>query len=465
MGSIMGKAMDENLKKNQKFMLEVNQLTMERQIQMQNQMREKQMAMMVARGRDIFQWFGAFYGTYATFAILANMKTKGKAKGMIAPLLPLTFILGYQYDLAYGSKVERMRQEADRVLDTESSLLNLPHGLPTFDSIEKGRLKTKDASAVSKGHDIFLWRVCSRCDMLTRWASRPLFIPFISTTIRVSVQKLFGEGSMPFYAVRRGRNVGIFNDWDSCKEQVNGYGGARYKKFNSVEEAQAFVNGSDDGSCSTSSAQTKDSLSSYCGKSGNPQQKKYTSGVRSTPYSINDRQYSSWSSSSKKSEIDLEDAEDDHVYTDGCCLNNGQENSVAGVGVYWGPSHPSNVSERLPGRPTNNRAEIHAARIAVKQAKEKGMKSVTVLTDSQLLINGMTSWIHNWKKNGWTLSDNTKVKNTEDWKALDTEMTGINVKFKYVPGHKGVDGNEKADRLANEGAMKVAAKSGKSWFW
>lgn len=45
------------------------------------------------------------------------------------------------------------------------------------------------------------------------------------------------------------------------------------------------------------------------------------------------------------------------------------------------------------------------------------------------LFSGMTSWIHNWKKNGWTLSDNTKVKNTEDWKALDTEMTGINVKF------------------------------------
>jgi hypothetical protein len=44
---------------------------MERQIQMQNQMRERQMAMMVARGRDIFQWFGAFYGTYATLAILA----------------------------------------------------------------------------------------------------------------------------------------------------------------------------------------------------------------------------------------------------------------------------------------------------------------------------------------------------------------------------------------------------------
>lgn len=104
---------------------------------------------------------------------------------------------------------------------------------------------------------------------------------------------------------------------------------------------------------------------------------------------------------------------------------------------------------------------MQAARIAVKQAKEKGMGSVTVVTDSQFLINGIscqyqhyyhvtaqfdryrtdktvynllifsgiTSWIHKWKKNGWTLSDNTKVKNEEDWKSLDSEMQGIDVKF------------------------------------
>ncbi|XP_078319727.1 plasminogen receptor (KT)-like [Crassostrea virginica] len=154
MGSIMGKAMDENLKKNQEFMLKVNQLTLERQIQMQNQMRERQMAMMVARSRDMFQWFGAFCGTYAFVAIAANLK--GKNKAIMGPLLPLTFILGYQYDLAYGSKMDRMRKEADRVLDTESSLLDMPHGLPTFADIENGRQKAKDASITGKGHDIFL---------------------------------------------------------------------------------------------------------------------------------------------------------------------------------------------------------------------------------------------------------------------------------------------------------------------
>lgn len=300
-----------------------------------------------------------------------------------------------------------------------------------------------------------------------------MFTTHISTATRICTH----IGKMPFYAVRRGRNVGIYNDWDSCKAQVHGYGGARYKKFNSAEEAQAFVDGQDSGGYSnyTSGGQSSykyslDSAQSYSSCYSNEttqhsshysyqHQKKYTSGHRSSPYSCSSRQYSSSSTSSGSAS---KGSEEDHVYTDGCCRNNGRDNPVAGVGVYWGPDHPSNVSERLPGRATNNRAEIHAARIAVKQAKEKGMGSVTVVTDSQFLINGITSWIHKWKKNGWTLSDNTKVKNEEDWKSLESEMQGIDVKFKHVPGHKGVDGNEAADRLANEGAMKIIQR--KSWF-
>nr|XP_022317374.1 ribonuclease H1-like [Crassostrea virginica] len=311
-----------------------------------------------------------------------------------------------------------------------------------------------------------------------------MFIRLINTAIRTYALR----GAMPYYAVRRGRNVGIYDDWDSCKAQVHGYAGARYKKFNTQEEAQAFVDGHDDTSSNNSSSNyTRSSTSSsYTSKIEQSselysfssksrvdsshftytKQKKHTSGHRSRPYSCNSRQYSSSSSSCTATQTGSspKDTEEDHVYTDGCCLNNGQNHSVAGVGVYWGPNHPSNVSERLPGKPTNNRAEIHAARIAVKQAKEKGMKSVTVVTDSQFLINGMTSWIHNWKRNGWVLSDKTEVKNKEDWKAIDSEMQGIEVKFKHVYGHRGVEGNEAADRLANEGAIKTGPGNSSSWF-
>ncbi|KAK3086540.1 hypothetical protein FSP39_019914 [Pinctada imbricata] len=154
MGSVIGKAMDENMKKQQDFMLQVNKLTMERQVQMQNQMRERQMAMMVARSRDLFMWYSSFYCVVLVGGVLGFMKTKKPTP--IIPLVPLTFIFGYQYDLAYGTKMERMRAEADRILDTEMSLIDLPHGLPTFATIEMGRLKQKDAERVQKVNDLYL---------------------------------------------------------------------------------------------------------------------------------------------------------------------------------------------------------------------------------------------------------------------------------------------------------------------
>lgn len=69
MGGIIGKAMDENLQKNQQFMLEMNRVTMERQIQMQNQMRERMAASQIARAREMFVWLGSFYGI-STLAML-----------------------------------------------------------------------------------------------------------------------------------------------------------------------------------------------------------------------------------------------------------------------------------------------------------------------------------------------------------------------------------------------------------
>ena len=69
MGNFLGKAMDENFKKNQQFMLEMNRITVERQIQMQNQMRERMAAAQVAKAREMFVWLGTFYAV-ATIAML-----------------------------------------------------------------------------------------------------------------------------------------------------------------------------------------------------------------------------------------------------------------------------------------------------------------------------------------------------------------------------------------------------------
>ncbi|XP_046578701.1 plasminogen receptor (KT)-like [Haliotis rubra] len=144
MGILLGKTMDENLKKQQEFMLKTSVIQMERQIQMQNQMRERMMAMQIARARDIFAWFGSFYAL-ASLGMIAGF-SKQRKPAALAPALPLTFLLAYQYDLAYGNKMNRMRGEADRIMDTEGIMLALPHGLPTLSSIEAARLDqdTKD---------------------------------------------------------------------------------------------------------------------------------------------------------------------------------------------------------------------------------------------------------------------------------------------------------------------------------
>ncbi|RUS91353.1 hypothetical protein EGW08_000870 [Elysia chlorotica] len=149
--------------------------------------------------------------------------------------------------------------------------------------------------------------------------------------------------------------------------------------------------------------------------------------------------------------------EDDgvHVYTDGGCFDNGRNGARAGIGVYWGRDDPNNVSEALSGRPSNNRAEIHAAVKAVQVAKQKGIKNLVIHTDSQFLINGITKWIKGWKKNGWKLTTGHPVINKEDFSALDNELPGISVKWVYVRGHSGNPANEEADRLAKLGAEKA----------
>lgn len=139
MGNYVGKAMEENLNKNQQFMLEINRITLERQIQMQDQMRERMVAMQVAKARDMFYWFGSFYILAGTAMVLGFSRSKKPAA--IAPLLPLTFVVAYQADLAYGSKLTRIKSESENILMYERELVEIPAGLPSLASIDAGRLK------------------------------------------------------------------------------------------------------------------------------------------------------------------------------------------------------------------------------------------------------------------------------------------------------------------------------------
>ncbi|CAG7831597.1 unnamed protein product [Allacma fusca] len=145
------------------------------------------------------------------------------------------------------------------------------------------------------------------------------------------------------------------------------------------------------------------------------------------------------------------------IYTDGACLNNGQQGAQAGIGGYFGLNNPLNFSERVKGRQTNNVAEIQAAEHAIRLAKLNGYVQIKIITDSEFLTKAVYFWLPKWKANNWRTAGGGPVKNKEDFELLIDAMQGVEVVFEHVRGHQGNFGNEQADRLARAGAAKPAS--------
>ncbi|MEQ1440488.1 ribonuclease HI [Fontimonas sp. SYSU GA230001] len=141
------------------------------------------------------------------------------------------------------------------------------------------------------------------------------------------------------------------------------------------------------------------------------------------------------------------------IHTDGACKGN------PGPGG-WGALLEFNGRRReLKGgeaQTTNNRMELTAAIRALEALKEPCQ--VTLYTDSSYLMQGLTEWLPGWKKRGWRTADKKPVKNQDLWQQLDAAAARHVVEWRWVKGHSGHDGNEAADRLANEGvALGLAA--------
>ncbi|KAM5299378.1 plasminogen receptor (KT) [Ctenodactylus gundi] len=137
MGFMFSKSMNENMKNQQEFMLMNARLQLERQLMLQNEMRERQLAMQIAWSREFLKYFGTFFGI-ASISLTAGA-IKQKKPALFFPIVPLSFILAYQYDLGYGTLLQRMKGEAEDILETEKTKLELPKGMITFESLEKAR--------------------------------------------------------------------------------------------------------------------------------------------------------------------------------------------------------------------------------------------------------------------------------------------------------------------------------------
>ncbi len=134
------------------------------------------------------------------------------------------------------------------------------------------------------------------------------------------------------------------------------------------------------------------------------------------------------------------------VYTDGACSGN------PGPGGWGAWLISGRHSKELTGgmaETTNNQMELTAAIEGLKSLK--GPCHVTLYTDSVYVKDGITKWIHNWKKNGWRTANRKPVKNAALWQALEAEVQSHNITWKWVKGHNGDPGNEKADELARQG--------------
>ncbi|QBI55871.1 Ribonuclease HI [Streptomonospora litoralis] len=134
------------------------------------------------------------------------------------------------------------------------------------------------------------------------------------------------------------------------------------------------------------------------------------------------------------------------IHTDGACAGN------PGPGGWGVVLRYGEYAKELYGgeaRTTNNRMELMAAIMALEALKRP--LRVVLHTDSTYVRNGITSWIHGWKRAGWLTRAKQPVKNADLWRRLDTAANRHEIEWQWVRGHSGDSGNERADALACRG--------------
>ena len=227
-----------------------------------------------------------------------------------------------------------------------------------------------------------------------------------------------------FYVVWQGQQTGIFTDWETCRQQVQGVAGAKYKSFATRSEAEAaFKSGP-----STGGTKTKGNKADAAGKK---------SPGRSNVKTWSDKEI-------KALEFDT------FIYTDGGCEPNPGE-AGSGMAIY----RNGEIDELWYGlynpEGTNNTAELNALYQALVLAESEinNKRSVAILCDSKYSIQCVTQWAVNWEKKGWTRPGG-EIKNLELIKELYAQHQSIKDKVEvlHVNGHVGVEGNELADRMS-----------------
>lgn len=228
---------------------------------------------------------------------------------------------------------------------------------------------------------------------------------------------------MKFYVVWKGRDTGIFTDWNTCKSHIDKFAEAKYKSFKTRTEAEI----------------------AFSGKSG-ASQSKVSSSSGAKPKKKSTVQTIKTYSASEVTAIEV----DIKIFTDGGCEPNPGK-AGSGISVY----HDSAIAELWYGlynpAGTNNTAELNALHQALLMAKDNisSGKSVAIFCDSKYSIQSVIQWAISWEKNGWKKKTG-EIKNLELIKKMFELHQAIkkDVQVLHVNGHVGVEGNELADRMS-----------------
>jgi ribonuclease HI len=142
------------------------------------------------------------------------------------------------------------------------------------------------------------------------------------------------------------------------------------------------------------------------------------------------------------------------IYTDGACRGNPGPGGWAALLLLGEHERELSGAETLT---TNNRMELTAVIRALEALKRP--VAARIYTDSQYVRRGITEWLSSWKARDWRTADRKPVKNQDLWQRLDEVSARHRLEWHWVPGHAGVPGNERVDRLANEAIDALNARS------
>lgn len=231
-----------------------------------------------------------------------------------------------------------------------------------------------------------------------------------------------GKSRKKYYAVRFGRTPGIYQSWygkGGAEEQIRSFPGAKFKGFETLDAAQAYLDGS--------------APSERSGRRGGHTAKQQ--GLQP----VKDGSAGSYTESTL-------------LYTDGGCINN------PGPGGYGVVLLQGSVRTELTGGyrfTTNNRMELMACIVGLKALGPGYADSIRVITDSRYVVNGiMKGWAKRWQLNNWMRDKNHSAENIDLWAALLDLTEMYDVRFEWVKGHAGNIENERCDELAKVFALQ-----------